>query len=373
MRPGSWREVAWVAGGSAAVAAVAAVTACLPNLAGDPLCGNGIIDGVEQCDPGNGGTAVPGCTGCMIDCDGGYHDPSTDHCYFQLSPLAVPNVVASSPQNGCAAPSNGAHVVTFVDQGEVDTLADNLTIGGPYWIGLTYNSTLDGGAEEYTNEDPSQPGWAPATACPGCFGEIAPLAGGGQAPTFPPASADAGTGCVIANESMAKAWNGAACTDLAIPLCERAPVGSRSVPCNGSDWCIQVRATSGQKSYVYHPSSIDPVSAKAYCAGLSPPGVLVIFDSPAEREELLHELLDLPGGSAAPLAFWIGLSRPATSGGDWAWEDGTPVANRALPWGIGAPESGSARAFVVQQTGNADTQLTHSYARGSAQLVCQQP
>jgi hypothetical protein len=101
--------------------------------------------------------------------------------------------------------------------------------------------------------------------------------------------------------------------------------------------------------------------------------VLVIFDSPAEREELLHELLDLPGGSAAPLAFWIGLSRPATSGGDWAWEDGTPVANRALPWGIGAPESGSARAFVVQQTGNADTQLTHSYARGSAQLVCQQP
>lgn len=46
-------------------------------------CGNGIIEGDEECDDANNSTG-DGCAACMVECDAAHehHDPLTHHCYW---------------------------------------------------------------------------------------------------------------------------------------------------------------------------------------------------------------------------------------------------------------------------------------------------
>jgi hypothetical protein len=100
----------------------------------------------------------------------------------------------------------------------------------------------------------------------------------------------------------------------------------------------------------------------------------VVFETSEEREQLLHELLNLPG-AAAPSQFWIGLSRPdgTDAGSPWTWDDLQPLAGSyPVPWGIGAPETpGGARAYVQQDGVSPDTQLAHAATLATAPFVCQ--
>ena len=362
---------------------MAVIASCLPDLAPvapvAPLCGNGIIDddAGEKCDPGDGAV---GCSStCLINCgDGGFIDPSTNHCYFLLSSSQASNSSAINTKSGCPSPEAGvAHVVTFVSDNERKTVTGApLSITGlvdRYWVGLHFYTMVDGGPREWVSENPVEPGWAGDASCPGCYANVPPSADGFRGLD------EAGTAeeCVVAlKNNPAASWSGMSCLEFSHVICEREPPGSRAQPCNGGDWCIQLKATYGTKSYEYHPDQVGPTVAERTCkspdAGTA--GKLVVFETPEEREQLLHELLNLPGGTAAPSQFWIGLSRAegTDAATPWTWDDQQPLTAYPLPWGIGAPETpGGVRAYVNQDGISPDTQLAHASTLTQAPFVCQ--
>jgi hypothetical protein len=369
--------------GVAAGGAVALVASCLPDLVADTpdagveggaLCGNGIIDedAGEVCDPGKGEAGVGCGPTCQIVCDpdgGGYVDLQTNHCYFLLSSTRVPNSVGESVINGCPSVHNAAHVVTFVSRTEVSTVNAGLAASDRYWVGLRVAGVADSGSKQWGSEFVAEPGWAANGTCTGCYSTA-----GTDAVGFKSVD-EAGTAapCVLAPKGAPGIWYAASCLDLALSVCEREPPGSRAQPCNAGDWCFDVKATQGMKRYEYHPTLVGPLAARDTCrqtdGGTKPS--LVVFETSAEREQVLHELLNLPG-TAPPTVFWIGLSRTdGDAASPWTWEDSQPLGSYDLPWGIGAPEPGGTRAFVRQDSVSVDTQLSHSSSLTSASFVCQ--
>jgi hypothetical protein len=383
-----WGALGVAAGGLT----VAAIVSCLPDLQSptSPLdagyCGNGYIDPPsEQCDPGPrvGDAGEAGVVGCSAECQvvcpsDGFVDTTTNHCYFLLANDVVPNSVPNSTLNGCFSPANASHIVTFVSDNEVIALTNSplgMGLTARYWVGLRDTATLDGGQRVWNSEYTVEPGWAGLGACTGCYANTTNGANG-----FPRTlDTDAGEGaaaCVVATKNYLEHWYSASCQlDLSHSICEREPPGSRAEPCTAGDsdpgdFCIQVVATLGTKTYEYHPGGMDPNEAEQYCKGhgSTPSTSLVVFDTPEEREQLVHELYHLPGGAPPPTQFWIGL---AQSDNVWSWDDGQPIASYPSPWGIGAPEPGGTRAYVVLAEAQPDTQLSHSLPLTSAPFVCQ--
>ena len=339
-------------------AGVAAFVACAPDLATftlspvptptSALCGNGFIDfdAGEQCDPGEGGAV--GCTGkCAVECaDGGFVDDASNHCYFAIAtPVAYPNA-----KSGCVQASG--HVVTFVSRAELSKVhAWNAAADASFWVGL------EGQSAEGWVAVVDEPGWA--KQCGGCYAEnydagfFADFVDGATPP------------CVAVYSRSPSPWLVYFCGATLPTVCEREPLGTTAQPCNGGT-CIDVLATLGKKRYLYVASDTDPAAAAAFCKQL-PEGNLVVFESREEREQLWHELGQLPNVNAG---VWIGLSRPDPDAGfsEWRWDTGERVADNVHPnpFGNNQPSritGASLRAYAVDP-GTVDSQLARNVDRG---------
>jgi cysteine-rich repeat protein len=294
-----------------------------------PRCGDGIVqlDRGEQCDPG---TAAPvGCSStCQVVCDGGFHWSHNDHCYFDVPQGAAS--IAEATNTRCTA----SHVVTFADQAELEAVVGALD-AGVFWVGWTPGLAKD----QYDSLGAFEPGWEP-----GCFGCYAQT---GDAAVL--ASSDAGTGCVESTSDPSGSWGSIACQvsnkDRLHVICEREPQGRLSEPCPTLDGgeCFDLRATLGQKHYVYVRESAPVQYAEAQCESLG--GTLVVLQSRDEREQLWKELSHVGVAS-----IWIGLSLP-DGGSEWTWADGTPVQADESPWALRQPRDAGTSAYMTQNAG----------------------
>jgi hypothetical protein len=361
------------------LAALAAAGACLPDLAELPSevgpleagaasfrgCGDGIIetlddggDAGESCDPGSD-ASLAGCEGCQITCEGAL-DPLSHHCYFAAG--------TDSSYGGAATrcKDRRAHLVTISSADEAARVTA-VASGSSHWIGLARSALLLGA---YQANRPEEPGFpypplrVPAAAgpCPGCFGV------GADAGVFPLADVDASdpqadTSCVAA---QGERWFRVPCTSGPdrVTLCEREPTGARERPCIGA-YCFSVPQTSGAKTYLLVGSMTEPDVAAETCRELG--GSLVVFATNAEREQVVHEILERYPDE--PQQLWIGLVRDA---GTWVWEDGVLAdaeGGRPRPWGNAEPREPSdagpaagqgARAFIRVGVSAYDTQLAQA-------------
>jgi hypothetical protein len=389
---------------STILVAALVVASCLPDL-GTSLCGNGHIDSTETCDPGP--NPNPGCSAnCQIVCANASNDaaaftsyfldyPASNHCYFASSGVTNYNVGVEACRYA------ESHPVTFVDDNEVSNVlrafgGSWLATSGQYWVGM--ESTDAGGP--YYALSLNEPGWNVPALCPGCFmhgvtdGGLPVLDGGAFAG---PAE------CVVASDTpqssaMATTGHGA----VAQVVCEREPVGARSVPCYADSFCFNVLATQAttsqtSKGYVFNPTRMRASEAARFCEGLTDGGAtkLVVFESRAEREQVIYELSQLrglPGGeSVFPVPFWISLHAravPADAGSDaggpaagpveWVWGDGVPASRtstgpRPAIWASGEPDPMAVGYAFIDNEGTFDTGLARARAGNmqTAAVMCQ--
>jgi hypothetical protein len=317
---------------------VAADAASVPDAALAPLgpdCGDGVIetlddggDAGESCDPGDAG--FPGCVNCQWTCPpGGVIDDAGGHCYFLAGVSANLDVAL----NACR---NHAHVVTLASAREA-ALVSALTDGGPYWVGISVDSTTLDYLPEGRTDSPGYPGNA-GERCTGCFG-------GANGGVLAPLDGGASGNCVA---SVDGGWFKVPCFDGGVEfstVCEREPPGERATYCLGP-FCTTLPATAGAKRYVIDLTEVSAEQAAHACEGYRDGG-LVTLSTPEEREELARELEllvppeDADGGLVTA---WIGLH---LEDGGWTWDDGVPASARPLPWGENQPTSaGAGRAFL---------------------------
>jgi len=363
-----------------------------PMCGGFPCCGDGVIevDAGETCDLGSGNMS-PFCQGCRVVCaapDGGsgrIDDSVSNHCYFEFGS----DKTATEGDASATCTRLGAHIVTFADPAEVDFVVQDLDRGAPrYWVGLTRRGPGDGGTYASAAATEDEPGWAAATACLGCYSPgivrqrtLPEVDGGSEA--GPPS-------CVVASSNATAAAEAIGCAAQAKVICEQEPVGHRSQPC-GSGVCFDLVATRGSKHYFLSTEKKPAPAAASYCNHTfrddgGPNGTLVIFESGAEREQLIWELLQSPGGP--PSQFWIGLSSLADDAGvdggpaiAWFWDDfspaGTTPASSPPPvWGAAQPQrtAGAGLHAYIQISPRYDTGLAYaeeSMRNVSLPFVCQ--
>jgi hypothetical protein len=380
---------------SMAACAAGIAVACLPDLESTVIrtgmlesgavCGNGFIESPEQCDPGKADTSVPGCTkDCRIDCEAGvssFVDTTSNHCYFLLSNDAG---TLSAAAAGCMA--ENAHVMTAGSTDEQTHVSVGLTpVPSPqlvrFWLGLDPQPPEDGGAFTYSSVI-DEPGLANFGTCPGCY---APSGGDNHELFLHLDDADASADCITWRLGNAPLWSRANCESHFPTICEREPVGSRSMK-NGCNQltCFTVPRTAAEgKTYKWDPAPMTASKAAEFCSRLSNPAAsLVVFgqDDPShaqeEREQVFYELVHLPlvvaGIVPAPTDFWIGLTSSSTDAGiTWTWDDGHLEDYFPLPWGNHEPKAKEpgVRAFSLQTGSSAgyeapgmtyDTQLAHA-------------
>jgi hypothetical protein len=341
------------AAGVVIAGAIAIVSACLPDVEITPpapaaaRCGDGVIspDAGEECDLGDAAPSATLCNAaCQVECNLGpgslpFVDPVSHHCYFSLANATETNAAA-------ACEASGAHVVRFVSEAEVSLVASNA--GTTYWVGL--DDMMVGAPAWLPSESTDEPGWAPT--CPGCFAHVEADA------ADIPAAVDGGRRCVEgATGSPAPLWSQTACKDVRLTLCEREPVGTRTVLCS-PETCFTVAAT--QKHYVVTASRLDASAAAEACRAMD--GGVVVFGSREEREQVGYEIGTETALLPAKSDFWIGLSSSAA--GAWAWDGDGGL--EPLPWAVGQP-AGSAfarRAYVLVAPGTLDSELAR--AQGDA-------
>jgi len=358
-----------------------AAWACLPDVALN-LCGNGTIDPPETCDPGVPPDSNPGCVNCQIVCQSGaggavFVDPLSNHCYFTAKKPVDNGAVV------CGERTQQAHVVTFVNDEEAADVVNQLKsawpVNAPYWVGL--NISADGGV--FSSQAVNEPGYL-ADECTGCF--VHGLASTAAIP-FADAGADVGPGVnVVAVDSQKNdgIMEVAGTTTTAQVICEREPVGSRSVPCFNGYYCFTIAATltanhGGPKRYAYSPGSLSAANAEAACASLGDAGAgtahLVVFASRPEREQVIYELYELQNavsGTQFLNAFWIGMSAraSATDAGPhakpiWVWDDGveastTSTGSRPAVWGNHEPRVSTPSSYAYILISDLyDTGLAH--------------
>ncbi len=357
----------------AAIVACGLAAACIPDLITDPLpdaapapqpgqfCGDGLttlgqydggfadLKAGEECDPSEAGAI--GCTrDCKIECDGGYLDPVTNHCYFQ----AVQAPALDTAEQSCEA-ANG-HVVSFLDDRERFGVLGSSIAPSAFWVNLSISAELAAYAPSSGNLA-DEPGWLPS--CSGCYAapNVTPDAG------IPRLVLDAGGSCVV--DIGALGWSQLPCTQIpkgVSVICEREPPGSLGVACN-SGICLSIPETAGRKHYTFSLVSVSADAAEKACDDFGATGSLVVFESLEERETLLREVVrvakskDLPTKEA-----WIGLSSAsANPDASFTWDDDAGIT--ASPWGDSQPSwdaSAPLRAFVRLDVDNYyDVQLAH--------------
>jgi hypothetical protein len=339
--------------------------ACLPDLQISTLCGNGHIDPpYETCDPG--ANPNPGCSAdCEIVCsapDGGgtFVDlNASNHCY---ATFPVPqNYDTGATTCGAAVDDNEVTAV-------VGALSTSLT-ASRFWVGVERTKTSGPYVALATNE----PGWnVPGMLNLGCSGCFMYGVSGVLPSTSSIPEVDGGEGqqCVVAELSEESAQNARTSMEVMGPnevaqvVCEREPVGARSVGCFDGSFCFNVLATiASSKAYVYNPNPMTAPAAGEYCRRLTDAGKgssLVILESRAEREQVIYELSQLRSlGGAPPIKFWIGLhTEPIQLSGDagadggdagiaWVWDDMvvapplfTSTSPRPSVWGDSQPAPG---------------------------------
>jgi hypothetical protein len=312
---------------------------CLPDLppTPPPTCGSGIVDleDGETCDPGD--ASAQGCNAfCQVQCEGGVVDDATNHCYFWTQPVVDSIDLAN---NVCAA--FAAHPVSFVDTAELQFVAAASkglpnAVGGASWTALEHNpSKNDAGDSTFyvTFSSPQLPGWA--ASCPGCFAYT-------DASDIPLPPNNTSYPCVDWKHSLTTGWVQAPCstvlsdagTQTAVSvLCEREPPGSFSTKCPDdavARTCIEVPVTRSKKRYDLSPAGTFQF-AKNDCATRG--GVLVHFQSAAEREEVVAEVRHATNND-----FWIGLYYDVGKSG-WWWVDGSAApAVFPTPWADMEPQ-----------------------------------
>jgi cysteine-rich repeat protein len=298
-----------------------------------PHCGDGIVQLSlgEQCDPG--ANPQVGCSPtCQIQCDGGFHWSSNDHCYGVVPPGAAS--IGEAITTRCTGSS---HVVTFASEQELAAVVGALDAGA-FWVGMN---------QDVAKFDPVtllEPGWDPT--CSGCFAQT-------PDPTQPLPGYDGGAqACVEGFSDLDASWQQYPCTGgKRIPvICEREPVGRLSQVCGLVDGgeCFDLRFTYGSKTYVYVKLAAPADAAEQQCESLG--GTLVVLQSRDEREQLWKELARM-SGAGLPTTIWIGLSI-ADGASDWTWADDASLDAYAPPWGDRQPKDGGARAYLFQNNGS---------------------
>jgi hypothetical protein len=111
---------------------------------GTDSCGDGTVQGNEQCDPGTG-TSVACTATCQVDCS--LFDAAAQpytlasgaiHCYL----LVGTSQAWVEAENSCVG--LGGHLVSILSDGEFNFVADSLSISGDVWIGATdYRDSSD--------------------------------------------------------------------------------------------------------------------------------------------------------------------------------------------------------------------------------------
>ena len=107
-------------------------------------CGNGKLDGSEECDDGND-TPNDGCTDCKVDCGeaGAFKDPTTHHCYW-----IVPTPQTWMTAQGLCSGPGRVDAAALSTQPELDLVKPHLTTES--WLGGHYV----GGSWVWTNGEP---------------------------------------------------------------------------------------------------------------------------------------------------------------------------------------------------------------------------
>jgi len=118
---------------------------------GGAFCGNGVVDGSEECDDGNG-TTEDGCgPDCVTSCPPVATDPSfgaAGHCYW-IATAMVDWLGAGSTCN-----TAGYHLVTIEGPAE-ETLIENMIMGAPGTVWTGANDQVNEGV--FVWEDGDQP------------------------------------------------------------------------------------------------------------------------------------------------------------------------------------------------------------------------
>lgn len=135
---------------------------------GNPLCGNGTIDGGEECDDSNM-TDGDGCSsGCSVECSApagfsaAYKDPSTHHCYALYS--NTNNAADSADKCTIAGQSSelAFYPAILRTMAEISIVETHLAPSQGTWVGASNGGGswvwVDGTAVSASVWAPSQPG-----------------------------------------------------------------------------------------------------------------------------------------------------------------------------------------------------------------------
>jgi len=297
-------------------------------LLGLSVCGDGIKQGLEQCDD----PADPSCVGCLrCKGTGEFEDPDTHHCYR----LATSKTQTwSSARAACVA--WGGDLAGLSSQKEYNFVTAK--IGGQTWIG---GITRDKCTYEWSNGERWRSEWADNE----------------------PSTTD--ERCVEIDPGKGKKMNDEGCDDTDDFLCERAPAGScgdkmvqpgegcddgNTANGDGCDAACQLElscdAAMGEfddpaTGHCYRVFTSEPkgfYDAKIACelAG----GHLAVIDTSAENTLVAQHV-----SASAWIGGWEGGFNDKTI----AWEAPNPACFQN--WKSGEPNSSSEDCVEIQQSG----------------------
>lgn len=130
--------------------------------ASGPVCGDGVIDPLEQCDDANTITG-DGCAACAIECGApGVQDPVTGHC-FQLFAIAGTQATAEAACQAWGGSADLGHLASMNSASETALVSPMITANT--WIGADdlggAFAWIDGSVFSYENwqsGEPNHPG-----------------------------------------------------------------------------------------------------------------------------------------------------------------------------------------------------------------------
>lgn len=95
------------------------------------VCGNGIIEGGEECDEGNA-VDTDYCVACEVDCQLGFEHPTTHHCYGYIANA----MTWANAQSACASFAGG-HLAALTTKDEIAFILATSPPQSEAWIGAS--------------------------------------------------------------------------------------------------------------------------------------------------------------------------------------------------------------------------------------------